>query len=89
MAANAELKAENEFLKLQLEEHRFRELESLRERVATAEHAAEHFKAEAHRNADAAKQLVPEFEKKIAELQSRLDGYEQRDFRQSNRRPRN
>ena len=86
MTEVAELRAENEALKLQLEEHRIRELESLRERVAQAEHAADHYKAEAHRNADAAKQLVVEFERKINELETKLTVYEQVNVRTSNGR---
>ena len=70
------LKAENESLKALIEEQRRREVDDLKQRLSLSENSAQHYRNEAERNASAAKELVAMYEKRIAELQAKLDTYE-------------
>ena len=63
-------------LEQQVETYRQREHEQLLARLATAEEAAEHYKAEAHRLNAVAIELKNEFEKQLHEVRTKLAAYE-------------
>jgi hypothetical protein len=67
---------ENSKLRELLEQHRERELAELRQRTLDAEAKVEHYRNEAQRNADLGRQIAAEYERKIVELQAKVDSYE-------------
>lgn len=67
---------ENTKLRELLEQHRERELTELRERTLAAEAKVEHYRNEAQRNADLGRQIAAEFERKIVELEAKVESYE-------------
>ena len=81
------LQAENEKLRQQLEEYRQRELADLREQLAEAKRAVEHYRAEAQRNADLGRQIAAESQGEIARLKERISVLEEtRNVRVASRR---
>lgn len=60
-------------LEAEVESHRQRELAELRSALAAAVEASNHYRNEAHRNADAARQLVAKYEMEIVELRGKLE----------------
>jgi len=67
------LRAENEQLRLQIEEFRQREVADLRQQLAEAKALAYHYRAEAERNADLGRRIAAESQQAIAELRGKLD----------------
>lgn len=63
---------EVESLRTELDSYRQRELADLRSALAAAREAAEHYRAEAIRNADVGKQLAARYEKEVEELRREL-----------------
>ncbi len=57
-----EPQTEVERLRAQVEAYRQRELEDLRSQLAAARQAADHYRAEALRNADAARQIAAKYD---------------------------
>jgi len=74
---NDEIRAENESLRQQLELYRQRELVDLRQQLAEAKEAADHFRKEAQRNADIGRQVASEYQQQVTELRSKLSTLEQ------------
>lgn len=60
-------------LRAELESHRQRELAELRSALAVAREEVAHYRNEAYRNADTARQLVSGYEQKITELKAKLE----------------
>lgn len=69
--------SEVETLRAQLEEYRQRELTDLRQQLAEARASAEHYRAEAQRNADVGRQIAAESGVTIAELRAKISTLEQ------------
>lgn len=67
------LQAENERLRAEVESYRQRELADLRSQLAAAREAAEHYRSEAHRNSELARQIDALANSEIARLKSQLD----------------
>lgn len=72
-------------LRNEVEAYRQKELADLRQRVLEAEHARDHYRQEAQRNADAAREINATLTGKITELQTKLQAHESNDVR--SRRP--
>lgn len=68
-----DLASENEQLRAELEEYRQRELDGLRQRLAEALQLAEHYRAEASRNAETGRQIASMYEQKVAKLEAQLE----------------
>lgn len=82
------LLAQNESLRAELDAFRKRETEELKRQLAEAKASAEHYRKEAQRNADIGKQIAADYEKKLVELQTKIDIYERTELRTSrNARP--
>lgn len=64
-------------LRQQVEEYRLRELESLQTQLAEAKAKAEHYRAEAERNAQIGHQIAREAEAERARLRERISVLEQ------------
>ena len=64
-------------LRQQVEEYRLRELESLQTQLAEAKANAEHYRAEAERNAQIGHQIAREAEAERARLRERISVLEQ------------
>ena len=64
-------------LRQQVEEYRLRELESLQTQLAEAKANAEHYRAEAERNAQIGHQIAREAEAERAKLRERISVLEQ------------
>ena len=73
MATPETLQAENEQLRLLVEEYRQRELGDLRQALAEARAEAAHYRAEADRNANLGRQIHTESQATIADLRSKLE----------------
>ena len=67
------LQAENERLRLLVEEYRQRELSELRQALADARAEAAHYRAECDRNANIGRQIHAESQATIFELRSKLE----------------
>ena len=67
---------ELEQLRALVEEYRQRELEELRRRVAEAEHAAQHYRAEATRIERAGRELQAILQERINKLEAQLQARE-------------
>jgi hypothetical protein len=76
---SAELQAEVERLRAELEAYRQRELADLKTALATARQDAEHFRREAQRNADIGRQIAAEAEARIATLKAQVEAIQQAD----------
>jgi hypothetical protein len=72
----AELQAENEALRQQIEEHRQRELEALRQQLTEARADAAHYRAEAERNASVGRQIHLESQEELNRLRARIQALE-------------
>jgi hypothetical protein len=79
------MKAELESLRTEVESYRQRELEDLRSQLAAAREAAEHYRNEAHRNAEAGRNIHIEAQETISKLRAQLDAKD-RLMRAMNRR---
>lgn len=77
----AALLAQNESLRAELDAFRQRELEALRHQLAEARSHVEHYRSEAQRNADAARQIAAEYEKRLTELRTKIEVYERTELR--------
>lgn len=64
-------------LREQIEVYRQRELTDLRERLAKADEAADHYRAEAERNAALGRQIATEYQSQVTELKAKIAAYEQ------------
>lgn len=71
-----DLEQENEELRHQLESYRQREISELQERLSVAVAEADHFRSEAHRNAELGRQIASEAQATIADLRAKLSVYE-------------
>ena len=67
------LRAENEQLRLMVEEYRQREVADLRQQLAEAKALMNHYRAEAERNANVGRQIAAEGQQVIAELRGKLE----------------
>ena len=67
------LQAENEQLRLQIEEFRQREIADLRQQLAEAKAMLTYYRSEAERNANLGRQIAAEGQQAIADLRARLD----------------
>jgi hypothetical protein len=67
------LRAENEQLRLIIDEFRQREVADLRQQLAEARHLCAHYRAEADRNANLGRQIAAEGQQAIAELRAKLE----------------
>lgn len=67
------LESEVERLRAEVESYRQRELTELRSALAAARQEADHFRAEAHRNADIGRQIAAQSQQQISELRTKLD----------------
>lgn len=77
MGGPEHLQAENVELRQQIEAYRLSELTILREQLAEARAAAEHYRAEAERNAEIGRQIHREAEAELTHLKARLQALEQ------------
>jgi uncharacterized small protein (DUF1192 family) len=69
----ADLQTEIERLRAEVESYRQRELADLKSALAVAREDAAHYRSEAQRNADVAKLIVADYEKKVGMLQAQLE----------------
>lgn len=76
---SAELQAEVERLRSEVESYRQRELADLKTALATARQEAAHFRSEAQRNADIGRQIATQAEATIAGLRSQIESMRQGD----------
>lgn len=60
-------------LRQQVEAYRQRELADLKSALAVARQEAEHYRGEAHRNADIGRKIAMESQREITELRAKLD----------------
>jgi predicted nucleic acid-binding Zn-ribbon protein len=67
--------SELERLRQELERHRVRELETLREALAAARDEAAHYRAEAQRNAEVGRQIDREYRQQIEQLRAKLETF--------------
>ena len=67
------LESEVERLRAEVESYRQRELTELRSALAAARQEADHFRAEAHRNADIGRQIAAQSQQQISELRTTLE----------------
>ena len=72
MSDNSALQVEVQQLRQQVEEYRAREIETLQSQLAEARAAAQHYKAEAERNAQLGHQIHRESQETITKLQTKL-----------------
>ena len=73
MTTPENLQAENEQLRLLVEEYRQREVVELRQALTEARVEAAHYRAEADRNANIGRQIHVESQATIADLRSKLE----------------
>lgn len=76
MSEVEDLKAEIQSLRAEVEAYRQRELEELRQRLATAEADVQHYRAEAQRNAQLGHQIHIESRQEVERLRSQLEAKE-------------
>lgn len=67
------LEAEVERLRAEVATYRQRELAELRSALAAARQEAEHYRIEAHRNADVGRQIAAQSQQQISELRTKLE----------------
>lgn len=67
------LESEVERLRAEVESYRQRELTELRSALAAARQEADHFRAEAHRNADIGRQIAAQSNQTISDLRTKLE----------------
>lgn len=70
------LQEENRNLREEVESYRQRELASLKEALAQAKDEADHFRREAHRNADVGRKIHTEMQAEINKLRGQLEAKE-------------
>ena len=68
-----ELQQQNDKLRSEVEAYRQRELAELRNQLAAAQEAAQHYRGEALRNADLARQIDANAQEHIARLKSEIE----------------
>lgn len=74
---HAALQQEVARLREEVEAHRRREMEAIRASLAAAQAAAEHYRAEAHRNADIGRQIAADYQRQLAELRAKMEAMTQ------------
>lgn len=77
MASEAELQAEVDKLRAQVEAYRQRELDDLKAQFATAIAERDNYRNEAYRNAEVGRQIAAGLQEEITRLRSQLEVKEQ------------